>query len=92
MTNTIYNGRTTCVYNDTNDVPESIYRRPHVKLFRKIGEKVVDNISGKVKTLDGLFEMVGLVTGKFTAITDRIVDGVALLIEKLFKGKEDKNE
>ena len=55
-------------------------------------EKVVDNISGKVKTLDGLFEMVGLVTGKFTAITDRIVDGVALLIEKLFKGKEDKNE
>ena len=55
-------------------------------------EKVVDNISGKVKTLDGLFEMVGLVTGKFTAITDIIVYGVALLIEKLFKGKEDKNE
>ena len=55
-------------------------------------EKVVDNITVKVKTLDSLFEMVGLVTGKFTAITDKIVDGVALLIEKIFKGKEDKNE
>ena len=55
-------------------------------------EKVVDNITVKVKTLYRLFEIVGLVTGKFTAITDKIVDGVALLIEKIFKGKEDKNE
>ncbi len=55
-------------------------------------EKVVDNISVKVKTLDSLFEMIGLVTGKFTTITDKIVDNIALLIEKLFKRKEDKNE
>lgn len=53
-------------------------------------EKVVDNITVKVKTLDELFNVIGLVTGKFTAITDRIVDSVALLVEKVFKGKEDK--
>lgn len=53
-------------------------------------EKVVDNITVKVKTLDELFNMIGVVTGKFTAITDRVVDNIALLIEKIFKGKRDK--
>lgn len=56
-------------------------------------EKVVDNITGKVKTLDGLFDMIGIVTGKFTSITDKVVDGIALLIEKIFRRKEeDSNE
>lgn len=55
-------------------------------------EQVVDNISGKVKTLDKLFEVIGVVTGKFTSITDKIVDSIALLIEKIFKGKDDKDE
>ena len=53
-------------------------------------EKVVDNITVKVQTLDTLFDMIGLVTGKFTSITDRIVDTVALLIEKIFKRKEEE--
>lgn len=55
-------------------------------------EKVVDNITVKVQTLDTLFDMIGIVTGKFTSITDKIVDSVALLIEKIFKRKDDKNE
>lgn len=53
-------------------------------------EKVVDNITVKVQTLDTLFDMIGLVTGKFTSITDRVVDTVALLIEKIFKRKEEE--
>jgi len=55
-------------------------------------EKVVDNITGKVKTLDSLFEVIGTVTGKFTVVTDKIVDGIALLIERIFKRKGDKYE
>ena len=55
-------------------------------------EKVVDNITVKVSALDKLFDMIGLVTGKFTTVTDKIVDGLALLVNKLFKGKEDQNE
>lgn len=56
-------------------------------------EKVVDNITDKVKTLDGLFAIIGTVTGKFTAVTDKIIDSIALLVEKIFKRKEDdKNE
>ena len=53
-------------------------------------EKVVDNITVKVKTLDQLFQVIGLVTGKITKVTDRVVDSVALLVEKLFKKKGDK--
>ena len=53
-------------------------------------EKVVDNISVKVHTLDELFNVIGLVTGKVTALTDRVVDSMALLVEKFFKKKGDK--
>jgi uncharacterized protein YoxC len=53
-------------------------------------EKVVDNITVKVHTLDQLFDVIGLVTGKITTVTDRVVDVVALLVEKLFKKKGDK--
>lgn len=53
-------------------------------------EKVVDNITVKVKTLDELFNVIGAVTGKFTLVTEKIVDGIALLIEKIFKRKGDK--
>jgi len=53
-------------------------------------DKIVDNITVKVKTLDDLFNVIGNVTGKFSAVTDRIVDSIALLIEKIFKRKGDK--
>ena len=49
--------------------------------------------SVKVKSLDGVFEVASLVTGKVTFITDKIVDFVSMIIEKIFsKGKDDKNE
>ena len=53
-------------------------------------EKVVDNITVKVHTLDELFNVIGLVTGKVTAVTDKVIDTIASLVEKIFKGKEDK--
>lgn len=55
-------------------------------------EKVVDNITVKVRTLDGLFSVIDTVTGKVTLVTDRIIDSFALLIERIFKRKDDKNE
>ena len=56
-------------------------------------DKIVDNITVKVKSLDGVFEVASLVTGKVTFITDKIVDFVSMIIEKIFsKGKDDKNE
>lgn len=50
-------------------------------------EKVVDNITVKVTALDELFNVVGSVTGKFARVTDKVVDNIALLVEKIFRGK-----
>ncbi len=55
-------------------------------------EKVVDNITEKVSTLDKMFEIIGLVTGKFTAVTDKVVDIVTSAIEKIFKRKDEIDE
>lgn len=58
-------------------------------------EKIVDNITVKIKTLDGVFSVIEIATNKFTSITDKVIDVIASLIQKVFnsKGKEkDKNE
>ena len=56
-------------------------------------DKLVDNISGKVTALDGFFNVVGIIDGKFNIIAEKIVEVVGLLINKIFKRKdEDNNE
>jgi uncharacterized protein YoxC len=52
--------------------------------------KLVDNITVKAKTLDDALNLIGMVTGKVSSLTDRVVDSVAGLIEKIFVRKGDK--
>ena len=52
-------------------------------------DKVVDNITEKVTALDGLFSVVNAVSNKFTFITDKVVNIIYSLIEKITKRKED---
>ena len=52
--------------------------------------KIVDNITVKVSALDELFNVIELVGDKFAFVTDRVIDGVASLIEKVFKRKGEK--
>ena len=51
--------------------------------------KVVDNITEKVTALDGVFSVVNAVSNKFTFITDKVVNIIYSLIEKITKRKED---
>lgn len=55
-------------------------------------ERVVDNIEGKVKTLDGFFRVISIATEKVYTFTDTFADTIALLVEKIFKRKDDKDE
>ena len=56
-------------------------------------EKVVDNITVKVKSLDGVFEVASLGSNKVTFVTDKVVDIISMIIDKIFnKRKDDKNE
>lgn len=52
-------------------------------------DKVVDNITEKVTALDGIFSVVNAVSNKFTFITDKVVNIIYSLIEKITKRKED---
>lgn len=56
-------------------------------------ENIVDDINGKVKSLNGLFSAIDYTTDKLALISDRFVDTVALIIRKIFKRKEkEENE
>ena len=57
-------------------------------------EKVVDDISSKVKSLNGLFSMIDYTTDKLALISDRVVDVVSSIIKRIFvrKGEKDSNE
>lgn len=57
-------------------------------------EIVVDDITKKVKSLDGLFSIIDMTTDKLAMLSDKVVDGVSLFIKKVFRRKEDviKNE
>lgn len=46
---------------------------------------VVDNVDRKVKTLDGVFEFIDTATDKVSLLSDKIIDGIAGAIEKVFK-------
>ncbi len=52
-------------------------------------DKVVDNITEKVTALDGVFSVVNAVSNKFTFITDKVVDIIYSLIERITKRKEE---
>lgn len=54
-------------------------------------EDVVDDINGKVKSLNGLFSMIDYTTDKLALLSDRFVDTVSSLIRKIFVRKEEKD-
>ena len=51
-------------------------------------ENVVDDITKKVKSLDGLFSIIDMTTDKLAMLSDRIVDMVTVFIKKVFRRKE----
>lgn len=58
-------------------------------------EKVVDDINGKVKSLNGLFSVIDFTTDKLANLSDKVVDTISSFIRKIFKKKkveEDINE
>ena len=53
-------------------------------------EIVVDDITKKIKSLDGLFSIIDMTTDKLAMLSDRVVDTVSLFIKKVFRRKEDE--
>lgn len=51
---------------------------------------LVDDINGKVASLNGLFNIIDFVTDKLATISDHFAETVASLIKKIFNRKESE--
>lgn len=63
-----------------------------VKLINTLNkiENVVDDISKKANSLNGLFSIIDNMTDKLALLSNKMVDGVAFIIKRLFKPKKRK--
>jgi len=52
-------------------------------------EVVVDDITKKVKTLDGFFSLVDTTTDKLAMLSDKFVEMTSSLVKKIFRRKEE---
>lgn len=55
-------------------------------------EQVVDDINTKVSSLNGVFSIIDATTDKLALLSDRMVDGISLIIRKLFAKKKKKDK
>ena len=53
-------------------------------------ENVVDDINGKVQSLNGFFSVIDYTTDKLALLSDRFVDTITSIIKKIFVRKEKK--
>lgn len=60
-----------------------------IKTLNKL-ESIVDDVSKKVSSLNGVFSIIDLTTDKIVAITDRVVETASNLIGKVFKRNKTK--
>ena len=51
---------------------------------------LLDGVERKMKTVDIIFSAVDNVADSFAALSDRVVDGIAGLINKVFSGRKKK--
>ena len=63
-----------------------------IKTMNKV-DKIVDNIDKKVNSLNGFFGIIDLATDKISSFSDKLLDGIINIIQKVFrKGKSKKEE
>ncbi len=65
-----------------------------IKLIGTLGkvDKLVDNVTKKAESLDGVFNMIDYTTSKFGAIGETIAGYLGGLVKKFIKRKENKYE
>ena len=55
-------------------------------------ESIVDDANEKVKSLNGIFNIVDVVTDKLSALTEVVTDSIILFIKGIFKKRKQKKE
>ena len=60
-----------------------------IKTLDKL-DQVVDDVSKKVSSLNGIFSVIDLTTDKIVIITDKVVETASGIIGKIFKKRNKK--
>lgn len=55
-------------------------------------DKVVDNISAKAESLNGVFSIIDSTTNKLALISDKMADTITALVRKIFNRKKEEEE
>lgn len=55
-------------------------------------ENVVDDINVKVNKLNGFFSVIDFTTDRLALLSDKMVDGISFVLNKVFKGRKNKKK
>lgn len=55
-------------------------------------ERIIDNVENKVNSLNSIFNIIEIASGKITGVYERIIDFISGIIDKLFIGKGNRKE
>ena len=58
-----------------------------LRMMTKINN-IIDDVDGKVKSLNGVFEIIDVATDRLSFVTDKVVDGISSFFMKLFKKRK----
>ena len=63
-----------------------------VKLIKTIDKisLLVDDINGKVKSLNGFFSIIDFTTDKLAMLSDKVVDTISTFIRRIFNRKKEE--
>lgn len=54
--------------------------------------EILDDINGKVKTLDGLFDAITIASSTISSFGNKVVDGILSIVGRLTRKKKRKEE
>ncbi len=67
-----------------------------IRLLRTMNkvDEIINDVDGKMKSLNGVFQIIDVATDKLSFVTDKVVESVSSFLLKIFKKKEKstKNE
>ena len=65
-----------------------------IKLIKTLGkvDNVIDDVSGKMNKVDGLFNIIDRTTDYASSISDKIIGGITSFVNILFKRKRGNGD
>lgn len=55
-------------------------------------ENIVDDINGKVKSLNGIFSVIDITTDKLALLSDKTISFISDMIKKIFNKRKEINK